>query len=152
MLRVLSIFAIVLLDQLSKYLVVKNLKLGDIIDVFPSFCITLAHNYGVAFSIFHDDKGSATPFLLAFGVFITLIMSVWLYKTSRQEKWLVTGLVFIIGGAIGNLIDRSWHGYVIDFIDVYFKHHHWPTFNIADSFITIGAFLALAATWRDAKE
>jgi signal peptidase II len=145
--RALSLVVIVLLDQVSKYWVTQNIHHGDEINIIPGFKFILAYNYGVAFSIFNDGKGDYSNYLLIFASFITGAILIWLFKTPKKEKYLSLGLIFIAGGAIGNILDRVQHGFVVDFIDIYFNNWHWPTFNIADSFITVGAIFALVATW-----
>jgi len=140
---------IVLLDQASKLLVVQNLKLGDAIAVFPGLKLVLAHNYGVAFGMFNENALVSRLILLAVAVGISLFIGIWLYRTSKQETAQGIGLVFILGGALGNIIDRVTQGYVVDFISCYVKHWHFPAFNVADSFITVGAFIIIISIFRE---
>ena len=81
--------------------------------------------------------------ILASGFIVTLLR-----RLDSRERGLITALTFILGGAIGNLIDRVIHGEVIDFLDVYWRNYHWPAFNVADSFITIGVALALFCLYK----
>lgn len=142
---------IVLLDQLSKWWIVSNLQLGDQIALFPGLNVTLAHNYGVAFGLFNDNIAAQKVVLLCVAILITAVISLWLYKTPAEQKAEGHALVFIMGGAIGNIIDRLYHGYVIDFVDFYVKSWHWWTFNIADSFITVGAAILLISIFFERK-
>ncbi|MDR1694503.1 MAG: signal peptidase II [Lactobacillaceae bacterium] len=143
MLLGLSIAAIILiLDQMSKY-VVYDIMLAETnsIAVVPFFNIIKAWNTGVSFSMFdsHGVWGVLLLSLLSLAIVAFLIH--WLYK--EKSKFIQTALGFIIGGAIGNVIDRVRLGAVFDFLDVYVGVHHWPTFNVADSFICIGAFMII---------
>lgn len=139
---------ITIMDQLSKLWVQHWLAQHGPIKVFSGFNLIVAHNTGVAFSFFSASDGSSTPYLLLASAIIIALLLMWLFTTPRSQKCLSIGLSFIIGGAIGNVIDRARLGYVIDFLDLYWQNWHWPTFNVADSFISIGAFLAFIAVWR----
>lgn len=144
---------LVLIDQLTKSWILKTLSIGETIPLMPGLRLTLAHNYGIAFGMFNNDNLLVTRFiLLAIAIVITVFISVWLYKTPRTEKWVCSALVLILGGALGNIIDRFMHGHVIDFIDCYYKNWHWWTFNIADSFITVGAVLLLKTILFEEKD
>lgn len=142
MLIMLSIgVAVVLLDQLTKWLALEYLLGHAVVPVTPFLNFTLVFNRGAAFG-FLNNAGNWQNF---FFVIVALIAcSVILYFLNRLE-WrnnsVVVGLCLILGGAVGNVIDRLNHGYVIDFIDVYYRSWHWPAFNLADSAITIGAVL-----------
>jgi signal peptidase II len=104
---------------------------------------TLAHNYGAAFSMLSDAGGWQRWFFTILASIVTIVLLVWLFRLKREEWRTGLALALIIGGAIGNLIDRITLGYVVDFIDVYYKGHHWPAFNIADSAISCGIVLML---------
>lgn len=108
------------------------------------FSLTYVRNTGAAFGIF---AGSAEifrrPFLILVSVVAIGFIVVMLKRLRDSEKWLVTALAFILGGAIGNLIDRVVYGEVIDFLDCFWGSYHWPAFNVADSFITIGVTITL---------
>ena len=105
---------------------------------------TLAHNYGAAFSMLSDAGGWQRWFFTILASGVSLVLLVWLFRLKQGEWRTGLALGLIIGGAIGNLIDRVQLGYVVDFIDVYYKTHHWPAFNVADSAITGGIILMLA--------
>lgn len=132
-----------LLDQASKIGIINTLSFGESIKVLPGIQFTLAHNYGIAFSLFNKGGSLTQLALMATIIVICAIMGVWLAKTPRSDKWSGIALVFIFGGALGNLCDRIWHGYVVDFIDFYVGTWHWYTFNLADVFVTLGAICML---------
>lgn len=134
---------VIFLDQLSKYWVGMALIPYKPLPVFPMLNLTLAYNTGAAFSFLSGAGGWHRWFFAGFSGVVSLILMRWLWKTSSRDKLQSTGLSLILGGAIGNLIDRGFHGYVIDFIDVYYEHHHFATFNLADSAICVGAALLI---------
>ena len=141
-------FAFVLLDQLTKYYMSSILPLCQpgycrSIDILPVFKFTLLHNKGAAFSFLSDAGGWQRYFLVTISSVVSIFIAVWLYRIYKQEKLLALALSFILGGAIGNLIDRAVQGYVVDFIVVYYDVYYFPAFNIADSAITVGACLLI---------
>ena len=134
-----------ILDQLTKMVASSYLIYGVPRAVMPGFNWTLLHNTGAAFSLLNDAAGwqrwlfSSIALVVASGV-------VWRLATmDRSEVWEAVALALILGGAIGNLIDRLRFGYVVDFIQVYFRQYSFPAFNLADSAIVVGAFLMLFA-------
>ena len=104
---------------------------------------TLAHNYGAAFSMLADAGGWQRWFFTILASIVTVVLLVWLFRLERGDWRTGLSLGLIIGGALGNLIDRIQLGYVVDFIDVHYQGHHWPAFNIADSAISCGIVLLL---------
>jgi len=113
-----------------------------IIDGF--FSLTYIRNTGAAFGIFSGShEVFRRPFLIGVSILAIGFILVMLKRLRDGETGLATALAFILGGAIGNLIDRIVYGEVIDFLDVYWAHYHWPAFNVADSFITIGVAITL---------
>ncbi len=132
---------IVLLDQLSKYLCNTYLSYGQPLTVFPGFDLLLAYNSGAAFSFLSDAGGWQRWFFTVLSFAISCLILVWLTRIPHREKLLALALCLILGGAVGNLIDRLVHGYVVDFISLYFQQYRFATFNIADSAISIGALL-----------
>ena len=134
---------VVVLDQITKYIADSNLDLRVPVEVFPSLNMTLCYNKGAAFSFLSNAGGWQRWFLMAISFVISLVLVFWLRNVDKNRKSLAWGLALILGGAIGNLIDRTLYGYVIDFIDVYYDYWHWPAFNIADSAISIGAGLLI---------
>lgn len=132
--------AIIILDQITKALILKQLPLFTIVPVIPGFFnITHIQNPGGAFGFMANQGPGLRSILFLFVSAIAIGVIFFFYKTTpSREKWLATGLSLIFGGAIGNLIDRIRFGQVVDFLDFYIRDLHWPSFNIADSAITIG--------------
>jgi signal peptidase II len=127
------------LDIWSKKFMVAWLKLGQSKPVIPGFFqFTLVHNKGAAFGV---GSNWSVPVFLIFSVIALVVVCVLFYQLKAHEKLSSYGLAMILGGAFGNIVDRIRLGYVVDFLDVYVKTHHWPVFNIADSAITVGAVL-----------
>ena len=149
----LVVFAIIFVDQYSKFLVVERLNLFDRLTLTAFLDFTRLHNTGAAFSIFASDSGwQRWPLtLISAGVGTTLIG--WLVRNAAKSPVLLnTAFAMIAGGAIGNLIDRLNQGYVVDFILFHIGQWHYPTFNVADSCITIGLILFLIETYRSSKQ
>jgi signal peptidase II len=130
---------LIIVDQLSKYWISMALTPYTPIPVFPMFNITLAYNTGAAFGFLNSAGDWHRWFFAGFSLVVSAILVIWLWRTPIQDRLQSLGISLILGGAVGNLIDRGLQGYVIDFIDVYYKHHHFATFNLADSAICIGA-------------
>jgi signal peptidase II len=137
--------AIVLLDQFTKVLIVGNYRLGDSTFVTSFFNIVRAHNTGAAFSFLAAAGGWQRWFFTAIGV-AAAVFIVWMLRSHPGQKLFAFALSCILGGALGNVIDRVWHGYVVDFLDFHwtflsgmFHGGHFPAFNVADAGITIGA-------------
>ncbi len=138
----LSLLAIVL-DQGSKLIIDSSMQLYQSIPVLPSFNLTYVHNTGAAFSFLSEAGGWQRWFFAGLALGISIIIAIWLNRLQKHETLLAIALSLVLGGAIGNLIDRLAYGYVIDFLDVYYGTWHWPAFNIADSAITLGVALML---------
>lgn len=153
MLKWLWLTALVLvLDQASKWLAESSLSLYETVSVLPSLNITLAYNTGAAFSFLADAGGWQRWFFVALALVVSTILIIWLAKLKPQAKLEAFSLSLILGGAIGNVIDRVFYGHVIDFIDVYYGSNHWPAFNIADSAICVGAVLLIIDSFRQQVE
>lgn len=135
---ILSILVIVL-DQASKYWIVATMTPYNPVPVIPMLNLTLAYNSGAAFSFLSGAGDWHRWFFAGFSLIVSTILIIWLWRTPKEARLQSVGISLILGGALGNLIDRGLHGYVIDFIDVYYQHHHFATFNLADSAICIGA-------------
>lgn len=131
------------LDQLTKQLVHQNMALYDSIELLPFFNLTYVRNYGAAFSFLSDAGGWKRWFFTVLAVVISTVIAVWMRRLPRQQIKLGLALSLVFAGAIGNLIDRSIYGYVIDFFHLYYQTWHYPAFNIADSAICIGAALII---------
>lgn len=134
---------IIALDWLTKQWVSEALDLYRPQEVFSWLNITLAHNYGAAFSFLADAGGWQRVFFIVLASVVSLVLLVWLLRLPRQEWVTGLGLALVLGGAIGNLVDRIQLGYVVDFIDVHVAGWHYPAFNVADSAITCGVALLL---------
>jgi signal peptidase II len=143
--------AVVALDQATKFLVTRFLDLYERVEVLPVLDFTLLHNTGAAFSILADASGWQRGFFVGLGLVVSLVLVVWLWRLPRGERLLPIALTLIVGGAIGNVIDRLAHGYVIDFIHAHWGAAYFPAFNIADSAITIGAALLLLDAFREQR-
>lgn len=137
-----SVIAIVL-DQWSKQAIVSGMNLYQSIQILPFFNFTYVHNYGAAFSILYDAGGWQRYFLTGLALIVSAVIVWWLRQSTKQQVLLPVAFSFILGGALGNVLDRILHGYVIDFLDFYYGSYHWPAFNIADSAIFIGAALLI---------
>ena len=129
-------------DQASKFVVEKTLSFGDVRPVTDFFNLVLTYNKGAAFSFLATASGWQHGFLVAVGVGASLFI---LYLLARHgtQKLFALALALILGGAIGNVVDRLIHGHVIDFLDFHWRGWHWPAFNIADSAIVCGAGLLI---------
>ena len=138
----LSLLAVVL-DQVSKWAVDSSMQLYQSIHLVPYFNLTYVRNTGAAFSFLSEAGGWQRWFFAGLAIFISIVIAVWLARLKQHETLLAVALSLVLGGAIGNLIDRLAYGYVIDFLDVYYQTWHWPAFNIADSAITLGVILML---------
>ncbi len=112
-------------------------------EVLPFFRLMVLHNRGAAFSFLADAGGWQRWFLVAVSSVVSVFVAVWLYRIRYEQKLLAVSLSFILGGALGNLIDRALQGYVVDFFVVYYHPYYFPAFNIADSAITVGAALMI---------
>jgi signal peptidase II len=134
---------ILVLDWHTKQLASDSLELYRPNEIFSWLNITLAHNYGAAFSFLSDAGGWQRWFFIVLASGVSLVLLVWLLRLPRKEWRTALGLSLILGGAIGNLVDRIQLGYVVDFIDVYYESWHFPAFNVADSAITCGVIVLL---------
>jgi signal peptidase II len=135
--------AVIVLDALTKWLVASRIELHDAITVIPNlFELVHVRNTGAAFGIGANTDSRLIPLLLNGGAIAVFgVVVVYALRTAVSDRVLQTGLHLILGGAIGNLVDRFRFGYVIDFLDFYVRDHHWPAFNVADSAICIGIAL-----------
>ena len=143
---------IIVADQITKYVASSMLLMHEPVAVLPFFNFTLMHNTGAAFSFLADQGGWQRWFFAVLALVVSIVLAVWLSRLKAHETWLALALSLVLGGAIGNLIDRVYYGYVIDFIDVYYNASHWPAFNIADSAISIGAVMLVIDTFRSKEK
>jgi signal peptidase II len=142
---------VVVLDQLTKWLAETMLVIHEPVPVLAFFNLTLMYNPGAAFSFLADAGGWQRWFFLILSVVVSSILIIWMSRLKRHEIRLAAALALIIGGAIGNLIDRILYGHVIDFIQLYYESWYWPAFNIADSAITVGAVLWIIESFVGAQ-
>ena len=134
---------IVVADQLTKWLAQGMLTPYQPVPVVPMFNLTLAYNTGMAFSFLSDAGGWQRWMFIILTLIVVSVLFSWIWRMRAQERLHAISIALIIGGAIGNLIDRVWLGFVIDFLDVYYHTYHWPIFNVADSAIFVGVVLLI---------
>ncbi|MBC3765438.1 signal peptidase II [Neptunicella marina] len=139
-------------DQISKHWVVGSMKLYDSIPVIPMFSITYVQNHGAAFSFLSTEGGWQRWFFTVIAVVVSVLILYWLKKTEAKQKLVPSAFALILSGALGNVYDRLHYGYVIDFLDVYYQQWHWPTFNIADSAIFVGAVFLIYDAMRSGNK
>ena len=139
-------------DQLSKQLVLSRFELYESVKLLPIFNFTYVRNYGAAFS-FLSDAGGWQRWLFTFvAVGFSILLSVWLRQQPSKMWRLNLAYTLVIGGALGNLVDRLQHGFVVDFLDFYWNTSHFPAFNIADSAICVGAGLIILDSFVSDKD
>ena len=141
--------AVFLLDQGSKWLVAGSMRLGELRSVLPGLLnLTHLQNRGAAFGLFADsDSPAVRAVLIAFSV-AALLLVLFLLWRGVSSRWTGWGLGLILGGALGNLLDRVRVGSVVDFLDFHLAGYHWPAFNLADSAVVIGALLLMIEVLR----
>jgi signal peptidase II len=148
--------AIVLLDQFAKLLVVRSMRLGQNLPIVPGFFdLTFVLNPGAAFSLFATmPEWVRNPFFILISVAAAVLIVAYRSRYVRENRLASVSLALILGGAIGNLIDRLRYGVVVDFLDAHIYQYHWPIFNVADSAISVGVTLLLLEMlleWRREK-
>jgi signal peptidase II len=142
---------VVALDQVTKYIIEHRLMLQQAIDVLPVLQITRLHNPGVAFSFFADAGGWQRWVFTALAIGVSVTLIIWLSRIPRGAAVLASAVALILGGAVGNAVDRIRLGHVIDFIYAHWNEHYFPAFNVADSAICVGAGLLLLDTWLSSR-
>jgi signal peptidase II len=141
----------ILFDQLSKWWILNVTMVPPrIIPVTSFFDLVLVHNRGASFGIFSDAPGWASVALIVFAILISIALAIWMWRVN--ETLLAVALALVIGGAVGNVIDRIRFGAVVDFLDFHVAGWHWPAFNIADSAITIGVILLILDSLKSRPE
>jgi signal peptidase II len=143
--------AVVVLDQLTKFLIESHLAMFESVSVLPVLEITRLHNTGAAFSFLAEEAGWQRWFFTALAVIVSIVLALWLRRIPAQSRVLATAVALILGGAVGNVIDRVRLGHVIDFIYAHWDQHYFPAFNVADSAICVGAGLLLLDTWLSSR-
>lgn len=141
---------IVIADQGSKWLAEQMLAVHEPVAVLPSLNLFLTYNTGAAFSFLRDAGGWQRWLFAALSLGVSVFIVLWLWRLPRDERWLACSLALVLGGAVGNLVDRLFRsdGGVVDFIDVYYGTWHWPAFNVADSAISVGAVMLVLSMLR----
>ena len=135
-----------LLDLLTKYIVAQKFDLYESVNVLPVFNLTYVRNYGAAFSFLADHDGWQKYFFILLAISISLMLAYFMKKNRADQTLQNTAYALIIGGALANMVDRVYNGFVVDFFDFYWDIYHYPVFNVADIAICIGAgLLALDA-------
>jgi len=134
---------VILLDQSTKQIAEALLTHAQPVNVLPVFSFTLLYNKGAAFSFLSDQAGWQRWFFILLALGVSTVLIVWLRRLKREERWTAVALALIIGGALGNVIDRILFGQVIDFLHFHYGDHDFPAFNIADSAITVGVAIML---------
>ena len=138
------IILLLVLDQISKVLISSNLALGESLNLLPFLNFTLIHNTGIAFSLF-DEGGNISRWLLVIVVSAILAYLLFLMYKKTPKNWPeLMSLILISSGGLGNLVDRAFLGYVVDFIHVFYQDYSFYVFNLADSYITVGIILYLS--------
>ncbi len=130
---------IFLLDQGSKYLADEYLTYMQAVELLPVFDLTLVYNSGAAFSFLADAGGWQRWLFSGLALIVSLVLLLWIRRLDSTERLMAIALALILGGATGNLFDRITLGYVIDFISLHYQNYYFPSFNIADSAISLGA-------------
>ena len=138
---------VVLLDQVTKIAMSERLLYGQSEPITTYFNLVMLYNKGAAFSFLSDQPGWQRYFFTGVSV-IASVFILWMLKRNPDQRLFCWALALILGGAIGNLIDRVAYGHVIDFLDFHVHGWHWPAFNVADSAITVGALLFVLDEFR----
>ncbi|HEU0234030.1 MAG TPA: signal peptidase II [Gallionella sp.] len=141
---------VIVLDQSSKLWITSHFAYGESLPVLGIFNLVLAHNTGAAFSFLHD-AGGMQRWLFGSIAIVASVWIVWLLRRHSAQTLFALALSLILGGALGNLIDRIAYGYVVDFLSFHWNEHYFPAFNIADSAITCGAFLMILDSFKERK-
>lgn len=140
------------MDQISKFLILTEFKrdpFKSITVIKDFFSLRYVENSGAVWGIFSHHPNKWIPIgITAFSIIALIVVIYFFLKLECRCAVELTSLSFIIGGAVGNITDRIYQGYVVDFIHLYIKQYQWPTFNIADSFISIGVMILVVAIWR----
>lgn len=143
--------AVALADQLTKWWVLHSFHPGEVREVLPVFNLVLTFNEGAAFSFLSEAGGWQRWFFILLTLGVSLALVLWLRRLHAGERATALGLALILGGALGNLVDRVRLGRVTDFLDFHWQGWHWPAFNLADSAITLGVVVLLLFSGRQKK-
>lgn len=133
---------VLVLDQLSKLAILQAFREFEVMVIWPVFNLTLVYNEGAAFSFLADAGGWQQTFFIALALVVSVVLLVWL-ASLRDDRLTATALALLLGGAVGNLVDRIAYGKVVDFLQWHWEAYYFPSFNVADSAITLGVILLL---------
>ena len=142
---------VLVLDQLSKLWVLGNFREYEVVEVWPVFNLTLVYNRGAAFSFLADAGGWQHYLFVGLALVVSLVLLIWLARLDASRRIEAWGLSLILGGAVGNLVDRLRLGKVVDFLQWHWDQHYFPSFNLADAAITLGVVLLLLDWWLDLR-
>ena len=142
---------VLMLDQWTKFLAETQLSYARPVEILPVLNMTLHYNTGAAFSFLADHGGWQRWFFSAIAAGMSVVLLVWLLRLVRTQWLLASSLALILGGALGNLLDRLRLGHVVDFISVHYGGWYFPTFNVADAAISVGAALLILDTFVSAR-
>ncbi|MBD3671748.1 MAG: lipoprotein signal peptidase [Gammaproteobacteria bacterium] len=143
---------VIILDQVTKIWADGSLHYGIPIEITFFFNINLAYNTGAAFSFLGNAGGWQRWMFITLAFAVSAMLVQWLRKTQAHERWQAYGLVLIIGGALGNALDRIFYGHVVDFIQFHYAGYAFPTFNVADMSIFCGAMLLIIESFRAERQ
>ena len=143
---------ILVVDQITKILISNSFAMYEKLEITPFFNLTLAHNPGAAFSFLAGAGGWQRWFFTAIAIGISAVLIVWLHRLPKSDKWMGICLALVLGGALGNLVDRVMYGYVVDFLSFHWEGNYFPAFNVADSGITVGAFMMAVDVIKNPKK
>ena len=147
----LSLLAFVL-DLLTKYIVVQKFDLYESVNILPVFNLTYVRNYGAAFSFLAEHDGWQKYFFIVLAIAISLMLVYFMKKNHANQKLQNSAYALIIGGALANMVDRAYNGFVVDFFDFYWRDWHYPVFNVADIAICVGAALIALDAFKQGKK
>ncbi|HSH85026.1 MAG TPA: signal peptidase II [Guyparkeria sp.] len=139
-------------DQLSKWAALVGLDYARPLELLPMFNLTLLYNTGAAFSFLADHDGWQRWFFVILAMVIVSGLLAWLAFVAIEDRRIKVGIAALLGGAVGNVIDRVAYGHVVDFLDFHWAGWHWPAFNVADAAITIGVILIIWAELRPQRQ
>ena len=131
------------LDLLTKYIVVQRFDLYESVNILPIFNLTYVRNYGAAFSFLAEHDGWQKYFFIVLAIGISLMLAYFMKKNSAEQKLQNSAYALIIGGALANMVDRAYNGFVVDFLDFYLDIYHYPVFNVADCYVTVSVALLI---------
>ncbi|MEN9465118.1 MAG: Lipoprotein signal peptidase [Pseudomonadota bacterium] len=142
---------VIVVDLITKILAENNLIYATPVHILPVFDLTLLYNKGAAFSFLASQGGWQRWFFTVIALGVSVVLLLWLKRLPRSAKWLPMAIALILGGALGNLVDRIVYGHVVDFLSFHWNGAYFPAFNIADSAITLGAIMLVIDALLESK-